>query len=98
MGSLMQQLFYRTHSGNLAMLRNAEDRWRGLDIRPDIRVRFEHETMRNRVTVQLINPATREVFHGVDFSDYQGIMDGDVFCNAVGSWLNHRFNEYRTWQ
>lgn len=97
MNDLIRYMFERAHSGNVNMLRNAEDRWRGLDIRPNIVTYTDPMTRKFHAKVSLVNYITREVFHSVDFSDYPHINDGDVFCVKVGSWLNHRYNEYRTW-
>ncbi|AEJ81476.1 gp1.07 [Erwinia phage vB_EamP-L1] len=97
--SLERQLFDRCHSGNLNTLRNAEDRWRGLDIRPVILLseRFDMGLPRMQVNVRLMDQKNNSVFFEQDFTMYPGIHHGDVFCVTVATWLNKQFNDYRTW-
>lgn len=98
--SFERQLFDRCHSGNLNTLRLAEDRWRGMDIRPRIELfkRFDMGHARMQVIVRLVDHRDNSVFLEKDFTLYPGIGDGDVFCVTVGTWLNQQYNDYRTWQ
>ena len=98
--SFERRLFDRCHSGNLNTLRNAEDRWRGMDVRPLIILSECHDMglQKMNVNVMLIDRRDNSVFLEKDFTLYPGIGDGDVFCVTVGTWLNQQYNDYRTWQ
>lgn len=97
--SFERQLFDRCHSGNLNTLRNAEDRWRGMDIRPQIELLERHDMglPHTQVTVKLMDHRANSVFLEKDFTMYPGIGDGDVFCVTIGTWLNKQYNDYQAW-
>lgn len=91
-------MFSRAHSGNLAVLREAINRWSHEDHLAQVQSWFDPLRNKHRVVVKVIHYRTKLVLVQKDFSDCPMICDEDVMTVTVGSWLNKQYNDYKQWK
>lgn len=91
-------MFSVAHSGNVAVLREAINRWSYADHLAQVQSWFDPLRNKYRVVVKVIHYRTKLVLVQNDFSDYPNIHDADVMTVTVGSWLNKQYNDYVTWK